>query len=130
MIFTRLSPWAPTVLSILRIIAGLLFLEHGMSKLLGFPPSDMNPAVMSLPWIAGCIELVGGALITIGLFTRPAAFIASGMCAFAYFLVHAQMGFYPMNNHGEPAILFCFVFFYIVFAGPGPLSVDAAMRKE
>lgn len=128
--FTKLSKWSPIMLSVLRIIVGLMFLEHGMGKLLGWPASDMHPAVMSLPWIAGCIELVGGALITIGLLTRPAAFIASGMSAVGYFLVHAPMGFFPMNNHGEAIIFFCFVFLYLVFAGPGPLSVDSAMGKE
>ncbi|THF53954.1 DoxX family protein [Allorhizobium terrae] len=128
--FIKLSKWSPIMLSVLRIIVGLMFLEHGMGKLLGWPASDMHPAAMSLPWIAGCIELVGGVLITIGLFTRPAAFIASGMCAVGYFLVHAPMNFFPMNNHGEAIMAYCFIFLYIVFAGPGPLSVDSAMGKE
>ncbi|MBB4953266.1 putative oxidoreductase [Agrobacterium vitis] len=128
--FIQLSKWSPVILSAVRIIVGLMFLEHGMGKLLGWPVSAMNPAVMSLPWIAGCIELVGGVLITIGLFTRPAAFIASGMSAVGYFLVHAPKDFFPMNNGGEAIMLFCFVFFYLVFAGSGPLSVDAVRGKE
>jgi putative oxidoreductase len=128
--FMKLSKWSPIMLSVLRIIVGLMFLEHGMGKLLGWPVSSMHPAAMTLPWFAGCIELVGGFLITVGLFTRPAAFIASGMSAVGYFLVHAPKDFFPMNNGGEAIIFFCFVFLYFVFAGPGPLSADAAMGKE
>jgi putative oxidoreductase len=128
-VFNRLSPYAPYVLSIARIFAGLIFMAHGTTKLLGFPASDMNPAVGSLPWVAGVIELVGGALIALGLLTRPAAFIASGMCAFAYFLAHAPQNFFPVLNGGDAAILYCFFFLYLVFAGPGPLSLDAARNK-
>jgi len=121
----RLSPYAPYMLSIVRIMAGLLLLEHGMTKLLGFPVSEMHPAALTLPWFAGVIELVCGVLLTIGLFARPAAFLASGMCAFAYFIAHAPRDFFPMNNGGDAAILYCFIFLYFVFSGPGPLSVDA-----
>jgi putative oxidoreductase len=128
-VFNRLSPYSPYILSIVRIVAGLIFMAHGTAKLLGFPASDMNPAVGSLPWIAGCIELVGGALIALGLLTRPAAFIASGMCAFAYFLAHAPNSFFPVLNGGDAAILYCFLFLYLVFAGPGPLSIDASRGK-
>ena len=128
-IFDRLSPYAPSVRSILRIMAGLIFMAHGTAKLLGFPASDMNPPIGSLFWFAGCIELAGGALIAVGLFTRPVAFIASGMCAFAYFLAHAPQNFFPVLNGGDAAILYCFVFLYFVFAGPGPLSVDAMRGK-
>ena len=128
-VFNRLSAYSPYILSIVRIVAGLIFLAHGTAKLLGFPASDMNPAVGSLPWIAGCIELVGGALIALGLLTRPAAFIASGMCAFAYFLAHAPNSFFPVLNGGDAAILYCFLFLYLVFAGPGPLSIDASRGK-
>ncbi len=117
--------WAPRVLSVLRIVAALIFMAHGTSKLLGFPASDMSPAVMSLPWIAGLLELVGGALLALGLFTRPVAFILSGEMAVAYFMAHAPQSFFPVLNGGDAAILYCFVFLYIVFAGPGPWSLDA-----
>lgn len=121
-----LEKWQPQLLSVLRIIAGLLFLEHGSAKLLHFPHVAMfdNLKLASILGIAGIIELVGGALVTIGLFTRYAAFIMSGEMAAAYFLFHARQGFYPVMNQGEAAILFCFVFLYIAAAGPGPWSVD------
>lgn len=120
------SAWAPRVLSILRIAAGLLILQHGTTKLLGFPASQMSGIpVGSMPGIAGVIELVGGILVVIGLFTRPAAFILSGMTAVAYWYVHAPQGFYPLLNGGELAALYSFVFLYLAFAGPGPWSVDA-----
>lgn len=121
-----LNPHASRVLSIVRIVAGLIFLAHGTQKILGFPASDMNPPALSLPWTAGMIELVTGILITIGLFTRPAAFLASGTMAFAYFLAHAPQNFFPALNGGDAAILYCFFFLYLVFAGPGVWSVDAA----
>ncbi|MGF0539862.1 DoxX family protein [Agrobacterium sp. ES01] len=127
---SALKPWAPRVLSIVRIVAGLIFLAHGSAKLLGFPASDMHPPAMSLPWIAGVIELIGGALIALGLFTRPAAFLASGTMAFAYFMAHAPSSFYPVLNGGDAAILYCFFFLYLVFAGPGPWSIDAARGKS
>ena len=121
--------WAPRFLSILRIMTALLFLEHGTQKLLGFPASDYVPAFMSLPWIAGVLELFGGALLAVGLFTRPVAFILSGQMAVAYFVAHAPGSFFPVLNGGESAILFCFVFLYLVFAGPGPWSVDAMRAR-
>lgn len=126
-----LAAWAPRVLSILRIMAGLMFLAHGTQKLFGFPAAPPNgyPGVMSLLWVGGVIELVAGILIAIGLFTRPAAFLASGMCAAAYFMFHGS-SFYPIVNRGELAALYCFVFLYFVFAGPGSWSVDAAMRRN
>lgn len=124
------TAWAPRVLSILRIMAALLFFEHGTQKLLGFPASDFSPAVMSLSWIAGVLELVGGALLAIGLFTRPVAFVLSGQMAVAYFIAHAPNSFFPVLNGGEAAILYCFIFLYLVFAGPGPWSVDAARGRE
>lgn len=124
-----LNPWAPRVLSVARIMAGLLFLAHGTQKLLGFPPSDMSPPTFSIFWFAGLIELVAGTLIAIGLFTRPAAFIASGAMAFAYFIAHAPQNFFPVLNGGDAAILYCFFFLYLVFAGPGPWSVDARLGK-
>ena len=119
-----LARLSPLVLSLLRVMTGLLFLSHGMQKLLGFPPTESVPPIMSLSGIAGIIELVGGALITLGLFTRPTAFIASGMAAAAYFIAHAPRDFFPINNGGETAILYCFIFLYLVFAGPGPVSLD------
>ena len=122
--------WAPRLLSILRIVAALLFFEHGSAKLLGFPPSDFSPAVLSLPWIAGVLEIIGGALLVVGLFTRPVAFILSGMMAVAYWMAHAPKSVYPLLNGGEPAILFCFIFLYLVFAGPGPWSLDVLRRRE
>lgn len=121
--------WAPRVLSILRIMAALLFLEHGSQKLLGFPASDYAPAAFSLSWIAGVLELFGGALLAIGLFTRPVAFVLSGLMAAAYFMAHAPQSFFPVLNGGDAAILFCFVFLYLVFAGPGPWSVDAMRAR-
>ncbi len=120
-----LSANAPRMLSVVRIMAGLIFLAHGTQKLLGFPASDMNPPVFSIFWFAGLIELVAGTLITIGLFTRPAAFLASGTMAFAYFIAHAPQNFFPSLNGGDAAILYCFFFLYLVFAGPGSWSLDA-----
>ncbi|MDP8916799.1 MAG: DoxX family protein [Pseudomonadota bacterium] len=118
--------WAPLALSLLRIVAGLLFLEHGTQKLLGFPAGEgPPPEAMTLPWFAGVIELVAGALITIGLLTRAAAFIASGEMAVAYWMAHAPQSPFPVLNGGDAAILYCFVFLYLVAAGPGPWSLDA-----
>jgi len=120
-----LSAWAPRFLSILRIVAGVLFLEHGAQKLLGFPPTEHAPEFLSLIWFAGAIELVGGALVAAGAFTRPVAFILSGEMAFAYWMAHAPKSVFPALNGGDAAILYCFVFLYLVFAGAGPWSVDA-----
>jgi len=125
------SVWAPRVLSILRIVAALLFFEHGTSKLLGFPPSDHSgPEFLSLSWIAGVLELVGGALLIVGLFTRPVACILSGEMAFAYWMAHAPKSVFPLLNGGDAAILYCFVFLYLAFAGGGPWSLDALWRRE
>jgi putative oxidoreductase len=125
------SVWAPRVLSILRIVAALLFFEHGTSKLLGFPPSDHSgPEFLSLSWIAGVLELVGGALLIVGLFTRPVACILSGEMAFAYWMAHAPKSAFPLLNGGDAAILYCFVFLYLAFAGGGPWSLDALWRRE
>ena len=124
------SARAPRVRSILRIAAGLLILEHGTTKLLGFPPTEYSGIPLStMIGAAGLFELIGGALIVIGLFTRPAAFIVSGMCAVGYWTVHARGGLYPMLNGGETIALYSFVFLYLAFAGGGPWSVDAVRGK-
>lgn len=125
------TSWAPRLLSILRIMTGLLLLQHGTAKLFKIPvvPTFANLSITSLPGIAGILELVGGVLIILGLFTRPTAFILSGMTAFAYFIAHAPKGFYPILNGGELAVLYCFVFLYLAAAGPGPWSVDAGRKK-
>lgn len=125
------ASWAPRLLSILRIMTGLLLLQHGTAKLFKIPviPMFANLSITSLPGIAGILELVGGVLIILGLFTRPTAFILSGMTAFAYFIAHAPKGFYPILNGGELAALYCFVFLYLAAAGPGPWSVDAGRKK-
>ena len=121
---------APRLLSILRIIAALLFIEHGTTKLFGLPQSDMSGvALISLYGAAGVIEITGGMLLLIGLFSSAAAFIMSGEMAFAYFIDHAPVNFFPVNNMGDGPILFCFVFLYLSAAGPGPWSVDA-MRTQ
>jgi putative oxidoreductase len=125
-----LDRYAPAVLSILRIMTGLLFLEHGLSKLFGYPqPGDM-PAFLTLIWFAGIIEFAGSILVALGLFTRAAAFIMSGEMAFAYFMAHAPHSIFPILNRGEAAILFCFIFLYLVFAGGGPLSLDALLWRR
>lgn len=124
------ADWAPRILSILRIVAALLFFEHGTAKLLGFPPSDHSPEVLSLSWIAGALELVGGALLIVGLFTRPVAFIVAGEMAFAYWMAHAPKSAFPLLNGGDAAILYCFVFLYLAFAGGGPWSLDALRRCQ
>jgi putative oxidoreductase len=125
--FDRLQPY---VLSILRIMAGLLFCEHGLSKLFGFPPHGAMPPFLALEWFAGCIELTGGILVALGLLTRPAAFLMSGEMAIGYFLEHAPKSFFPLLNGGDAAVLYCFIFLYLVFAGSGPLSLDALVWRK
>jgi len=122
----RLQPYA---LSILRIMAGLLFMQHGLVKLFGLPSGTGFPAFLSLPWLEGCIEMIGGGLIAVGLWTRFAAFFTSGEMAIGYFMVHAPKSFFPYVNGGNLAVLYCFVFFYLIFAGSGPISVDAFLWK-
>jgi putative oxidoreductase len=118
--------YAPHALSLLRIVTALLFLVHGTSKILGIPMSSASfPSAWTLFWVAGMLELIGGLLLLIGLFSRPVALLLSGEMAIAYWMVHAPENAYPILNGGEAAVLFCFVFFYIAFAGPGPWSVDA-----
>ena len=122
--------WAPRLLSVMRIVAGLAFLEHGAQKLLGFPPMAPGmaaPAPFTLFWFGGILELLGGLLVMVGLFTRPAAFILAGEMAVAYWMFHAPKSFFPAINGGDAAILFCFVFLYLSAAGAGPWSLDAYM---
>jgi|SRR6266404_233477 putative oxidoreductase len=125
-------PRAQSVLSVLRIFAGLELLQHGTGKILGFPfvPTFANVHIGSLSGMGGLIELIGGILFTIGLFTRPVAFILSGFTAAAYFMAHAGKGFYPVLNGGELAALYCFVFLYFAFVGAGPWSVDALLGRK
>ena len=129
--FMFLSRWAPQLLSVLRIVAGLLFFAHGSAKFFGFPQVEMlaNVPALSLGGIAGMLELVGGVLLIIGLFSRLTGFILSGLMAVAYFMAHAPQNFHPIVNGGELAIMFCFAFLYISAAGPGPWSVDASRGK-
>ncbi len=116
----------PAMLSVLRIVTGLLFLEHGTGKLVGFPAGlpfiDKMPT--GLLYFTGTMELIGGVLIVIGLFTRPVAFILAGFMAVAYFMVHFPMSFFPAINYGEPAVLFCFIFLFLAVAGPGSWAID------
>ena len=118
--------WSPRLLSVLRIVTAFLFIQHGSMKLLGFPPSEAFAGLklFSLIGFAGVLELFGGLLVLLGLFTRPVAFILSGEMAFAYFMAHAPHGLYPMLNHGELAVLYCFVFLYLAVAGGGVWSID------
>ena len=119
--------WAPRLLGVLRIVAAILFIEHGTQKLFGFPPSERPmPEMFTLLWAAGVLETFGGLLLLIGLFTRPVAFILSGQMAVAYWMAHAPGSIYPAANGGDAAILFCFLFLYIAAAGPGAFSLDAA----
>ena len=127
----NLLRYEPIVLGIVRIVVGLLFMEHGLQKFLSFPPGPMAGSGLALAnagAYAGIVELVCGALIAIGWFTRPAAFLASGTMAVAYFMAHFPQNFFPVNNMGDAAILYCFLFFYLIFRGPGALSVDGDKR--
>lgn len=123
---SALTAWAPRVLSILRIVAGLLLLQHGAQKILHFPPGGAGGPIdlTTLGGWSGPIELVGGILMILGLFTRGTGFILAGFTAVAYWMVHAPRGPYPIGNGGELAVLYCFVFFYFIFAGPGAWAVD------
>jgi putative oxidoreductase len=125
------AEWAPRLLSVLRIVAALIFMEHGTQKLFGFPASaNPAPAFLSLYWFAAMLELVGGLLLLLGLFTRPVAFVLSGEMAFAYFMGHAPRNFFPVLNGGDAAILYCFVFLYMAAAGGGAWSLDQARRNK
>ena len=124
--------WRDRVLAVLRIMTALLFLQHGLAKFFAFPHVQMfdNLQRFSLPWFGGLIEIVGGVLLLVGLFTRPVAFILSGEMAIAYFWSHAPRGFFPILNAGELAIVYCFLFLYFVFSGPGAWSVDGLIGKN
>lgn len=126
------TTWTPRAHALLRIVAGYLYLQHGTSKLFGLPHAAMfdNLQIFSLFGLAGVLELVGGALVLVGLFTRPAAFILSGEMAVAYFMAHAPQGnaLVPLMNQGESAVLYCFIFLFLAVAGAGTWSIDAARR--
>jgi putative oxidoreductase len=125
------TSWSPRLLSILRIVVSLLFMQHGGQKLFGFlsnqPFHSLPP--FSLMWIAGVLELFGGALLFAGFFTRPVAFVLAGEMAVAYFLAHNPYGFWPLLNHGELAVLYCFVFLYLMIAGGGAWSLDSVLSR-
>lgn len=135
------ATWAPRLLSILRIVAGFLFIQHGLQKVLGLlppparpgSPAFTTPPLMSMGGVSGLLELIGGALLILGLFTRPTAFILSGLMAAAYFIGHAltpDASFWPILNRGELAALYCFVFLYLAFAGGGPWGLDSAITRR
>ena len=126
-----LAAWAPRALSVLRIVTGLLIIQHGMAKIIGFPafPAYANVQPLSLVGAAGFIELIGGALLILGLWTQPVAFILAGEMAFAYFIGHFPKGFHPLLNGGTLAALYCFTCLYLSTAGAGPWSADASMKK-
>ncbi|HET9671121.1 MAG TPA: DoxX family protein [Casimicrobiaceae bacterium] len=122
--------WSSRILSVLRMVAAVLFMSHGMQKILGFPLPRRAPfELLSLTGAAGLLELVGGALLLFGLFTRPVAFVLSGQMAVAYFLAHAPRGFWPIVNRGELAALYSFLFLYLAFAGGGEWSLDTLLRR-
>jgi putative oxidoreductase len=133
--FTVSPRWHGILLALLRVVTGLLFMEHGLQKLLGFPAAPDRPWMGAPPtfsqfWIAGVLELIGGALIALGLFTRPVAFLLAGEMAVAYFQAHFPRSFYPILNGGEAAVLFCFIYLYLAAAEESPYSVDAALARR
>ena len=133
MIWSSLSKWEPQARSVLRIVSAFLFMAHGMQKLLGFPAGQQPPArppIASTMGVGGLLELGGGLLFLFGLFTRPVAFVLSGMMAVAYFGWHFPAGFWPIINRGELAALYCFVFLYFVASGPGALSIDGSRERR
>jgi putative oxidoreductase len=128
---TAILNWQAQLLSVLRIITAFLFVEHGTQKWLSFPVPRASPTELwSLSGLAGVLELFGGLLLLFGLFTRPVAFVLSGLMAIAYFIAHAPQGFWPIVNRGELAVLYCFVFLYLAAAGGGPWSVDQWLRRS
>ena len=129
--FASFTRYQPQLLSVLRIMAGLLFVSHGTAKVLGFPAMEgMPPIGFSLAGLSGPFELVLGTLLVLGLFTRPAAFLASGFCAVGYWAVHGMQTFMPIQNGGETIALYCFVWLYFVAAGPGAWAVDNVIGKK
>ena len=126
------ASWTPRLLSVLRIVSAFLFIAHGAQKLFGFlaPPGAPPPPLFSLIGVGGILEFFGGLLLLIGLFTRPVSFILSGLMAVAYFMAHAPGGFWPLQNKGELAVLYCFVFLYLAVAGGGAWSVDRLLRRR
>jgi putative oxidoreductase len=128
--FDRFSAYRPQALAALRIVAALLFIEHGTQKFIDFPPAEQPFGdLMNILGVAGVLEVVGGVLILIGLFTRPVAFVLCGFMAVAYFMAHAPQSFFPINNRGDAAVLFCFVFLYLTAAGPGAFALDNGRRS-
>lgn len=129
--FQALEKYRPQALGVLRIVTALLFIAHGTQKLFAFPAGSMPGPVdyFSLMGLAGTLETFGGLAILVGFFTRPVAFVLSGLMAFAYWMAHAPASAFPVNNGGDAAILFCFAFLYFVFSGPGAWSVDGARAK-
>jgi putative oxidoreductase len=127
---TTLERIEPYVLSILRIMVGLLFCEHGMAKLFGFPPHGPIQHFPDLEFFAGSIECFGGALLALGLFSRVVAFLMSGEMAIGYFMMHAPKSFFPLLNGGDAAVLYCFIFLFVAVAGPGPLCLDALLWRR
>jgi putative oxidoreductase len=128
--YAGMETWRPYILSILRIIIGLLFLQHGLSKVFNFPAPSPVPSLSGLLVLAAFLETLGALLFLVGAYTRIVAFILSGEMAFAYFMAHAPRSFYPLVNSGELAVIYCFIFLYFAFAGGGPLSVDRAVLKQ
>ena len=124
-----LSSWQPQALALMRVVVGFIFSQHGLQKLMGFFGGHQADA-FTLIWTAGLLETVGGILVMVGLFTRPAAFVLSGEMAVAYFKQHAPGGFWPILNHGELAVLYCFVYLYLVAAGGGQWSLDVLCRRR
>ena len=127
--FDRLSACQPQALAALRIMSALLFIEHGTQKFFNFPPAEQPFGdLMNIIGLAGVLEVVGGVLLLVGLFTRPVAFVLCGFMAVAYFMAHAPQSFFPINNRGDAAILFCFVFLYLTVTGPGAFALDNRRR--
>ena len=127
--FDRLYAYQPQALAALRIVSALLFIEHGTQKFFNFPPAEQPFGdLINIIGLAGVLEVVGGVLLLVGLFTRPVAFVLCGFMAVAYFMAHAPQSFFPINNRGDAAILFCFVFLYLTAAGPGAFALDNRRR--